>query len=79
MRITRHFVARAEERTICAAEVREVLRDVHADERKAGALADLLQRGEVCAVRSLGITLVLAPAEDEPKIVTTYRSGRRRW
>ena len=31
------------------------------------------------ALRGLGITLVLAPAEDEPKIVTTYRSGRRRW
>jgi len=78
MRVTRHFVARAEERTICAAEVREVLRDVHQDERKARAVTELLQRGEVCAVRSLGITLVLAPSPDEPKILTTYRSGRRK-
>lgn len=78
MRSTRHFIARAEERTICDAEIREVLRDVRADDRKAAAVADLLASGETLRVRARGVALVLAPAEGEPLIVTTYRSGKRR-
>ncbi len=77
MRVTRHFVERAEERAICAAEVREALHDVREDTRKATAIADLLASGETVRVRARGIALVLAPAEGEPLIVTTYRRAKR--
>ncbi len=47
------------------------------DARKATAIADLLASGETVRVRARGIALVLAPAEGEPLIVTTYRRSKR--
>ena len=77
MKNTRHFIARAVERRICDAEIREVLTDVRADGRFAAALADLLDRGETIAAGRRGVVLVLAPAVDDVRVLTTYRRGKR--
>ena len=80
MRATAHYIQRAEERTICDAEIREVLRDVREDRRFASAVGALLDAGESVAIHRRGVALVLAAdgAEDEPRILTTYRCGKRR-